>query len=70
MVRRKGEIDMTNISTLDSYPDVITVNELQNILGIGREQAYILANSNSFPVRRVGKRIIIYKPTFIEWLKS
>ncbi|WP_285767534.1 helix-turn-helix domain-containing protein [Peribacillus sp. SI8-4] len=61
---------MTNISTLDSYPDVITVNELQNILGIGREQAYILANSNSFPVRRVGKRIIIYKPTFIEWLKS
>lgn len=70
MVRRKGEIDMTNISTLDSYPDVITVTELQNILGIGREQAYILANSNSFPVRRVGKRIIIYKPTFIEWLKS
>ncbi|MBK5458944.1 helix-turn-helix domain-containing protein [Peribacillus sp. TH27] len=58
------------MNTLDKYPDVITVTELQKILGIGREQAYILASSDSFPVRRVGKRIIIYKPTFIEWLKS
>lgn len=58
------------MNTLDNYPDVITVTELQKILGIGREQSYLLVNSGSFPVRRVGKRIIIYKPTFIEWLKS
>lgn len=61
---------MTNMTSLDNYPDVITVTELQKILKIGREQAYLLAGSGSFPVRRVGKRIIIYKPTFIDWLKS
>lgn len=61
---------MKNFNTLDAYPDILTVAEVQAILGIGREQAYTLANSGSFPVKRVGKRIIIYKPTFIEWLKS
>lgn len=59
-----------NNNLLDKYPDILTVTEVQKVLGIGREQAYTLANSGSFPVKRVGKRIIIYKPTFIEWLKS
>jgi len=57
---------MTN--SIENYPDILTVADIQKILGIGREQAYILANSSSFPTKRIGKRIIIYKPTFIEWL--
>lgn len=57
-------------SSIEKYPDVLTVADIQKILGIGREQAYILANSDSFPTKRIGKRIIIYKPTFVDWLKN
>lgn len=55
---------------LDTYPDVLTVMEVKELLGIGREQAYNLVNSNKFPVQRVGRRILIYKPNLIKWLEN
>ncbi|WP_148629493.1 helix-turn-helix domain-containing protein [Bacillus sp. E214] len=61
---------MLKNQTLDNYPDVLSVADVQEILGIGREQAYILVNNQQFPVKKVGKRLLIYKPTFIDWLKA
>ncbi|ESU32671.1 DNA-binding protein [Bacillus sp. 17376] len=55
---------------LDSFPDILTVMELKEMLGIGREQAYELVKAKNFPVRRIGRRIIIYKPNLIKWLES
>lgn len=49
---------------------VYTVEEVQEKLGIGRRQAYELASSGSFPAKRMGKRILIPKRTFEEWLYS
>jgi len=55
---------------LDSFPDILTVMELKEMLGIGREQAYDLVKAKDFPVRRIGRRIIIYKPNLIKWLET
>uniref|UniRef100_UPI0022E2F5DC helix-turn-helix domain-containing protein n=1 Tax=Bacillus smithii TaxID=1479 RepID=UPI0022E2F5DC len=55
---------------LDTYPDVLTVMEVKELLGIGREQTYNLVNSDKFPVQRVGRRILIYKPNLIKWLEN
>lgn len=47
---------------------IYTVIDIQELLGIGRNNAYKLVNSNKFPVRRVDNRILIPKITFLEWL--
>jgi excisionase family DNA binding protein len=55
---------------LDKYPDVLTVMEVKELLGIGRKQAYNLVNADKFPVQRVGRRILVYKPNLIKWLEN
>ena len=50
------------------YPDAISVKELQQMLGIGKNLAYELVNKNSIPNVKVGRRIIIAKANVIEYL--
>ncbi|BCC04944.1 prophage CP4-57 regulatory family protein [Bacillus cereus] len=59
-----------NAKGLESFPDILTVMELKEYLGIGREQAYTLVKTEDFPVKRIGRRILIYKPNLIKWLES
>lgn len=56
--------------TIDELPEVLVVKHIQKFLGIGRPQSYQLVNSNAFPVRKVGGRILIPKKTFLEWFFS
>jgi excisionase family DNA binding protein len=53
-----------------SYPEVMQVSDIQQILGIGRRQAYELANSGQFHVVRVGKSIRIHREVFLTWLNG
>lgn len=53
-----------------SYPDVLQVSDIQQILGIGRRQAYELANSGQFHVVRVGKSIRILREVFFTWMEG
>ncbi|WP_375345356.1 helix-turn-helix domain-containing protein [Priestia megaterium] len=53
---------------LNDYPDVLNVDDIQRILGIGRRQAYELVASKQFHTVRVGKRIKILKAVFVHWL--
>lgn len=55
---------------LNEYPDVLKVSDTCQILGIGRNKAYELANSNQFPTKRIGRTILIPKSTFVKWLNS
>ncbi|KAF2425601.1 MULTISPECIES: helix-turn-helix domain-containing protein [Bacillaceae] len=56
--------------TYDNYPDVLNVTDVQEILGIGRKQAYELVNSGVFHVTKIGKRIKISKKILIDWLEG
>lgn len=47
---------------------VYTVDEIQDILGIGRTSAYNLVNQKLFHVVRIGGSIRISKKSFDEWL--
>lgn len=53
---------------LHNYPDVLSVKDLQTILGIGTSKAYELAKSDAFHTVRVGPLIKIPKHSFIQWL--
>lgn len=50
------------------YPDALTVKELQHMLGIGKNLAYQLVNSNAIPHVKIGRKIIVAKISVIEYL--
>ena len=48
--------------------EVYTVEDIQKILGINKNKSYELAMSGSFPAKKLGRRILIPKKPFDEWL--
>jgi len=50
--------------------DVYTVSDIKIKLNIGMRQAYELVNSGKFPAKRLGRKILIPRKTFDEWLYS
>ncbi|MCA0986578.1 helix-turn-helix domain-containing protein [Guptibacillus algicola] len=58
------------MKNLDNYPDVLDVSDIQEILEIGRRQAYNLANSKQFHIVRIGSRIKVSKNIFLNWLNG
>jgi excisionase family DNA binding protein len=46
----------------------VTVDEAAKILGLGRSAAYEAARRGQLPTRRLGRRIVIPVPLFLEWL--
>lgn len=61
---------MSNILHQSNTDDklVYSVEELQRLLGLGRNNTYDLVNSGVFPVVRVNNRILIPKEPFLQWL--
>lgn len=71
--RNTSSVNMTPIQReQSSNPDkrVYTVDEIQDILGIGRTSAYSLVKQNVFHSVRVGGSIRISKKSFDAWLDS
>lgn len=54
----------------DRIPDVLTPNDIQRILKIGRNQSYNLVNSGQLHYVRVGSKYLIPKQSFIDWLEG
>ena len=44
------------------------INELYSLLPLGRNQVYALVKSKGFPKIQVGKKFLIPKKLFEEWL--
>lgn len=53
---------------LDQYEDVLTVDDLQVILAVGRNVAYSLLRSGAIPSIRVGKKYRIPKDAVLHYL--
>ncbi len=56
-------------SKISEPKDVLTVQEMAEILRIGRNAAYALAASEEFPSIRVGRQFRISKSAFDDWLR-
>ena len=56
------------ISSMPYEKRVYTVDEIQDILGIGRNSAYNLVKLDLFHSVRIGGNIRISKKSFDEWL--
>lgn len=58
---------MQNTANL-SQPSFYSVEDVQRLLGIGRNTAYKLASEKGFPSIYVGNRIIIPTDLFQNWI--
>jgi Helix-turn-helix domain len=59
---------MDNKLTREDLPDVMSVKDVQQFLGIGRRQSYEMIENPPFHVVRVGKIYKISKISFLRWL--
>lgn len=53
-----------------SYPDVVTVDDLMEMLHIGRNSAYMLLKTGVIKTIRIGKRYIIPKKSIISYIST
>ena len=49
---------------------VLTVQEVQQLTGLGKNTVYQMVNRADFPKLRVGKRILIPCDAFMRWLEA
>ena len=52
------------------YPDIVTPDDLMQMLRIGRNAAYALIHSNAIASFRVGRRYKITKQSVIEYISK
>lgn len=49
---------------------MLDVKDIMVLTGVGRDKAYGLLCSKQFPVKVIGKRRMVHKDIFNEWLKG
>ncbi len=53
-------------TNLEDLPQMMTPQEVQAFLGIGRATVYSLIGEGKIPVRRIGRRLFIPKGSLLE----
>lgn len=57
--------------TVDNEKVMLDANDIMRLTGVGRDKAYGLLHSKQFlPVRMIGKKRMVHKDIFNEWLKG
>ena len=54
----------------DELPLVLNAKEVAKVLGLSLAGTYELMRQKDFPAKRIGKRIIVPRDEFLEWLKT
>jgi len=60
----------TTYASLDQLPITLKADELAAVLGISRAGAYTLMRSKGFPTIYIGRRMVVYRDKFIQWMDS
>ncbi len=53
-----------------SLADVLNVDQVAELLGLGRNTVYDAVNRNEIPHRRVGRRLIFSRAAVMQWLQG
>ena len=68
----KEEIKMKECKykNYDELPLVLNAKDVSEVLGLSLAGTYELMREKDFPAKRIGKRIIVPRDEFLEWLKT
>lgn len=58
----------TTYTSYTQLPLSLNANDIAAVLGISRANAYTLMRSKGFPTIFIGKRMIVPRDKFIEWM--
>ena len=54
--------------SLEEMPMILSAGDLGAFLGLSRGKVYELLNSRDFPTLRIGKRMMVPKDKFLNWI--
>ena len=60
---------MTNYTSMEQLPITLSANQVAQVLGISRANAYTLMHSKGFPTIQIGNRMVVPKNKLIEWME-
>ena len=55
-------------TSLEQLPLALSAEDVAQVLGISRANAYTLMHSKGFPTIKIGKRMTMPKDKLIEWI--
>lgn len=55
-------------TSLDQLPITLCAEDVAQVLGISRANAYTLMHAEGFPTIRIGKRMVVPKDKLIAWM--
>ena len=58
----------TTYTSYNQLPLSMNANDIAAVLGISRANAYTLMRAKGFPTIFIGKRMIVPRDKFIEWM--
>ena len=67
-MEEKMKKDRFTEGVFDSYPDVVSVEEMQQMLRLGKNAVYLLLKDGIIKSIKVGKRYIVPKKYVIDFL--
>lgn len=63
-------MDLPKFNTNDELPLTMNAKDVAGYLNISLSCAYQVMNPKSFPAVKIGKRLIITKEHFLDWLQN
>lgn len=61
---------MTVYTSYDQLPLALGAEDVAQVLGVSRTQAYNLMRSKGFPTLKIGHRMSVPKNKLIEWIEA
>ena len=61
---------MKQYHNFEELPLMMNMTDVAAVLGISRAGAYKLAHSETFPAFQIGRRIVVSREKFLNWLNG
>lgn len=58
------------VTNFEMLPVMLQASHVKQVLGLSTGKAYQLLRSEGFPAQRFGRRVMVLKADFIEWLEQ
>ena len=61
---------MKQMNSYDDLPLTLCAEDVAAVLGISRTHAYALLHQEDFPTLHIGKRLLVPRDKFIQWIND
>ena len=58
------------ITSFDNLPVIMNVDDVKDVLRVSKPNAYKIMGSDTFPKLSIGKRLLVKKEDFLQWLNK